>query len=87
MELTYTSNAIEGNTLTRKETKLAIEENITGGSKPIKDYREAQNHAAAYDYILGAIDKKAPINEKLALEIHKRILSSLDDTNAGSTAM
>ena len=31
-ELAYTSNAIEGNTLTRRETTLAIEENITSGS-------------------------------------------------------
>mgnify|MGYP003235689030 CR=1 FL=1 len=28
-ELAYTSNAIEGNTLTRKETEMAIEEKIT----------------------------------------------------------
>ena len=37
-ELAYTSNAIEGNTLTRRETSLAIEENITSGSKPISHY-------------------------------------------------
>lgn len=34
-ELAYTSNAIEGNTLTRKETEMAIEERITSGAKPI----------------------------------------------------
>ena len=48
-ELAYTSNAIEGNTLTRKETEMAIEERITSGAKPINDYLEAINHAKAFD--------------------------------------
>ena len=50
-ELTYTSNAIEGSTLTRQETVLAITENLTGGAKPIKDYQAAINHAQAFDYV------------------------------------
>ena len=83
-ELTYTSNAIEGNTLTRRETRLAIDEDVTSGPKPIKDYQEAKNHSMAYGAILDAIDNNAPINERLVLEIHKRILSGLDDTGAGS---
>jgi len=82
-ELAYTSNAIEGNTLTRKETELAIEENITSGSKPIKDYQEARNHSLAYEFVLNAIDRNLPIDEKLVLEIHRRILSGIDDANAG----
>jgi len=82
-ELAYTSNAIEGNTLTRKETVLAIEENITSGSKPIKDYQEARNHSLAYEFMLDAIKRNLPIDEKLVLEIHKRVLSGLDNYNAG----
>jgi Fic family protein len=79
-ELAYTSNAIEGNTLTRKETGLAIEENITSGSKPIKDYQEAINHSSAFEYML---QPKLPINEDTILGIHKRILSGIDNENAG----
>lgn len=82
-ELAYTSNAIEGNTLTRKETTLAIEENITSGSKPINDYLEARNHANAYDFILGQATGKNKITEQTALQIHKLILSGIDDMNAG----
>ncbi|MDR1071745.1 MAG: Fic family protein [Rickettsiales bacterium] len=82
-ELAYTSNAIEGNTLTRRETELAIAEDITGGSKPIRDYMEAKNHSAAYEFILDAIAKSAPVDENLALAIHRRILSGIDDENAG----
>ncbi|MDR0662152.1 MAG: hypothetical protein LBF76_02070, partial [Holosporales bacterium] len=47
VELTYTSDHIEGNTLTRRETALIVEEGLTSGSKPIKDYLEAKNHAEA----------------------------------------
>ncbi|MDD3669209.1 MAG: Fic family protein [Alphaproteobacteria bacterium] len=83
-ELTYTSNAIEGNTLTRKETTLAIEENITSGSKPINDYLEARNHAAAYDFVVELAVKKDKVDEDVILQIHKLILSGIDDLNAGS---
>jgi Fic family protein len=44
IELTYTSNAIEGNTLTAAETTLVIEQGITVAGKPLKDHLEAINH-------------------------------------------
>ena len=82
-ELAYTSNAIEGNTLTRRETELAIEEQITTGAKPINDYLEARNHANAFDFICYAAKNKVKIDENYVLQIHKIILSGIDDTNAG----
>lgn len=50
-ELTYTSNAIAGNTLTRHETSVIIEKGITVGEKSLKEHLEANNHAAALDCI------------------------------------
>lgn len=82
-ELAYTSNAIEGNTLTRKETALAITEQLTSTSKPIKDYVEAQNHAAAFKYVLQLSKNRHYVTEDDILSIHKAILKGLDDTNAG----
>ena len=82
-ELAYTSNAIEGNTLTRKETALAITEQITSTSKPIKDYVEAQNHAVAFKYVLQLSKNRHYVTEDDILYIHKTILKGLDDTNAG----
>ena len=38
IELTYTSNAIEGNTLTAAETRMVVEHGITIGGKPLKDH-------------------------------------------------
>ena len=82
-ELAYTSNGIEGNTLTRKETELAIEENLTSGAKPINHYLEAINHAKAFEFILEAGKNKAKTNESFILQLHKIILSGIDNTNAG----
>ena len=82
-ELAYTSNNIEGNTLTRKETRLVIEEDITSSSKPFVHYQEAVNHAKAFDYIIDILKSKAIINENVVLDIHKKLLSGIDDYNAG----
>ena len=49
---TYSSNALEGTTLTITETKVLLEDGITVGGKPIKDCYEATGHAKAYDYML-----------------------------------
>lgn len=82
-ELAYTSNNIEGNTLTRKETRLVIEEDVTSSSKPFIHYQEAVNHAKAFDYIINILKTGKTIDENTVLEIHKRLLSGIDDYNAG----
>ena len=82
-ELAYTSNNIEGNTLTRKETRLVIEEDITSSSKPFVHYQEAVNHAKAFDYIIDLLTSDIELNENIVLAIHKRLLSGIDDYNAG----
>lgn len=82
-ELAYTSNAIEGNTLTRRETTLAIEENLTSGSKPITHYMEAVNHAHAFEFVLDQAKSSEPVDVKTVLQIHRFILSGIDDSNAG----
>lgn len=44
--LTYSSNALEGNSLTETETKIILEDGITIGDKPLKDHYEAIGHIA-----------------------------------------
>lgn len=85
VELTYTSNAIEGNTLTRQETALVVEKGLTVGGKSLKEHLEATNHASALDWVrelVGGRRKKA--SEKDILEIHNLILKGIDDANAGN---
>ena len=82
-ELAYTSNHLEGNTLTRRETALVIEEGITTGGKPLKDYLEAKNHADAFRYILDVLSKKKGITQDDILKIHAIVLKGIDDAFAG----
>lgn len=83
-ELAYTSNHIEGNTLTRKETADVITKGITSGSKkPIKDYQEAINHAKAFNLVLRLSKNKKEISENDILGIHREILRNIDEDFAG----
>lgn len=84
VELTYTSNAIEGNTLSRQETALVVEKGITVEGKTVQEHLEAINHAKAFDFIQTLIHLSyKKITEREILEIHKIILQGIDDTNAG----
>ena len=84
IELTYTSNAIEGNTLTRQETALVVEKGLTVAGKSLTEHLEAINHAGALEYIKKLVSKKKKdITEKDILNIHNIVLSKIDDTNAG----
>lgn len=84
VELTYTSNAIEGNTLTRKETAVVIEKGLTIGGKTIREHLEANNHAKALDFIHSLVNKKpSELQQKHLLSIHEIILHGIDDANAG----
>lgn len=84
VELTYTSNAIEGNTLSRAETALVVEKGITVSGKTLEEHLEAINHVLALDFIKSqAFKKRQDITENDILEIHKLILTKIDQTNAG----
>lgn len=81
---TYTSNALEGNSLTLTETKVLLEDGITVGGKPIKDFYEATGHAKAYDYMLEiAREKNSTITEGVILELHHLFYNGVDSERAG----
>ncbi len=84
IEFTYTSNAIEGNTLSMSETAMVVEKGITIGGKTIREHLEAINHAKAIDFIRELAQKK---QSDLALDdilaIHKIVLQKIDDVHAG----
>ena len=84
IELTYNSNAIEGNTLTKKETALVIEKGLTIAGKTVREHLEAINHAYALDFIEDlSHKKKSDITLTTLLDIHRVILKGIDDDNAG----
>jgi Fic family protein len=51
VEWTYHSNAIEGSTLTLRETQLIIETGLTIGGKSLREHFEVINHKEAIDYV------------------------------------
>src|SRR6202035_4228153 len=63
LELTHTSNAIEGNTLDAAETTLVIEQGITIGGKPLKDHLEAIDHHEAIGYVRDLARQATPLTE------------------------
>jgi Fic family protein len=84
IELTYTSNALEGNTLTRRETALVVEKGLTVGGKLLSEHLEATNHAEALDWVTAQVERKPKhLVEKDILHIHSFILKGIDDANAG----
>lgn len=84
VELTYTSNALEGNTLTRRETAMVVEKGITVGGKTMVEHLEATNHAQAFDWIDEKSQKSLKyFTEDDLLSLHKIILSGIDNHNAG----
>lgn len=73
VDYTYNSNAIEGSTLTLKETAMVLE-GITIDQKPLKDHLEAVGHRDAFLYIEQLIKDKAPLSEHIIKEIHSLVL-------------
>jgi len=83
VEWTYTSNAIEGNSLSRVETLAVLKDGITIGGKPLKDHLEAINHKKAIDYVNEIFTKVEPITQKDVKYIHSIVLRDINDKYAG----
>src|SRR3989339_1765273 len=86
IEMTYNSNAIEGNSLTLKETFLVINEGITVKGKPLKDHLEARDHYLTLNYLYDLVEngKHHTISEHLIRSIHQLIMQGTDKEWAGA---
>ena len=80
--LTWTSNALEGNSLTEMETKILLEDGLTVGGKPLRDTLEAVGHSLAYDYMFGLLGKRNIAVEDIKT-LHHLFFKSIDDAHAG----
>ena len=79
IENTYHSNAIEGNTLTLRETALILHEGVTIAEKPLKEHLETIGHRDAFKYILSLADTNANLTERIIKHIHSFVL--MDDAD------
>ncbi len=78
VEYTYNSNAIEGNTLTLRETDLVLR-GLTIDKKPLKDHMEAVGHKEAFDFVTELVKEKCEINERVIKQIHYLVLADKKD--------
>ncbi len=73
VEMTYNSNAIEGNRLSFKETFLVLEKGMTIGGRTVKEHLEATNHRDALVFLEKLANQKNPVAEMDLLNLHKLI--------------
>ena len=78
VEYIYNSNAIEGNTLTLRETDLVLR-GLTIDQKPLKDHMEAVGHKEAFDFVTELVKEKCEINERVIKQIHYLVLADKKD--------
>lgn len=74
VEYTYNSNAIEGNTLTLRETDMVLR-GLTIDSKPLQEHLEAINHKEAFDYVLSLVRDNVELTENIIKQIHSLVLA------------
>lgn len=84
IEWIYNSNAIEGSTITLQETRLILETGLTVGGKSLREHFEVTNHKEAIQYVEDLVQNTEPITAFHVRQIHKLILTHIDDENAGS---
>lgn len=74
VEYTYNSNAIEGNTLTLRETDMVLR-GLTIDKKPLKDHMEAVGHKEAFEFVSELVKEKQPLSERIIKQIHYLVLA------------
>lgn len=74
VEYTYNSNAIEGNTLTLRETDLVLR-GLTIDKKPLKDHMEAVGHKEAFEFVQELVKDKVPLSENIIKQMHSLVLA------------
>jgi Fic family protein len=74
IEYTYNSNAIEGNTLTLRETDMVLR-GLTIDQKPLKDHMEAVGHKEAFYFVVDLVKEKAELTEYVIKQIHSLVLA------------
>ncbi len=86
VELTYHSNALEGSTLSLRDTQLIVEGREPNTGKALREIYEARNHDRALRMIeswAGTRTELNPITDRELLDVHAIIMAEIDPTRAG----
>lgn len=87
MELTYSSNAIEGNTLTLRETSEVISHGVTVSGKPLRDHLEAVDHHNALAWMYDIAGSDQPLTPMVVRNLHQLVLAKSKPEIAGQLAV
>lgn len=82
IENSYNSNAIEGNTLTLRETALILNEGITIAEKPLKHHLDVIGYKEAFNYLFDVVADNEELSERIIKDIHSLVLMN-DNQNKG----
>ena len=83
-EMTYHSNAIEGNTLSQLETFLVLQEGITFKNRPLRDHLEAKDHLDALHFLAEIVEaKEVTLSAVLIRQLHQLVMRETDRQWAG----
>jgi Fic family protein len=84
IEMTYNSNAIEGNSLTLRETALVLQEGLTIKGKPLKDHLEAKDHKEALSFLEELVgQERYSMSERLIRQLHQLVVRETESEWAG----
>jgi Fic family protein len=86
VEMTYHSNAIEGNRLTLKETLLVLREGVTIKGKNLQEHLEAKNHEEAMNFLFEVVDskKRLTLSHHLIRQLHQLVVKDTESKIAGT---
>lgn len=79
LDWNFYSNSIEGNTLTKEETRSVMVGNITVGKKPFKDVAEMRGHDEVISEILKVGRGEKRLSERRIKDIHRAIMHEEDE--------
>lgn len=79
---THHSAAIEGNTLSLKETRVVLE-GLTVGGKTLREHLEIIDHRDAIEFLENCVEQSTGLTEKMIRQIHYLVLKSSDPSQAG----
>jgi len=77
IEYIHNSNAIEGNTLTLRETKLIVEDGLSVGGKPLREIYEAVSHDKAFTYVKQCVSQGKTLTEMIVKDIHSLLMENI----------
>ena len=79
LQITYNSNAIEGSSLSKEETREVIFENLALSRPTLNEQLEAKNHHKAFLFLLKHLKRRGKVTETFMRDLHKILLAGIRD--------